>query len=85
MRIVLVDPSRAVQRAMTRLVEEGGHEVVTFSEGLKALAYINQDPHVRALIQHTAPGYQRHPALQRCSRIERDPSGSTCRADVIHR
>ena len=55
MRIVLVDPSRAVARAMTRLIEEGGHEVVTFAEGLKALAYINQDTKVRALITSTQP------------------------------
>lgn len=55
MRIVLVDPSRAVQRAMRRLIEEGGHEVVTFAEGLNALAYIKQDSDVRALITSTQP------------------------------
>jgi two-component system cell cycle response regulator len=55
MRIVLVDPSRAVQRAMARLIEEGGHEVLTFAEGLKALAYVNQDAEVRALITSTQP------------------------------
>ena len=43
MRIVLVDPSRAVQRAMTQLIEEGGHEVVAFADGLEALARIAED------------------------------------------
>ena len=55
MRIVLVDPSRAVGRAVSRLIEQGGHEVVTFAEGLRALAYINQDAEVRALITSTQP------------------------------
>jgi two-component system cell cycle response regulator len=55
MRIVLVDPSRAVQRAMTRLIEEGGHEVVAFVDGLQALACITQDDDVRALITSTQP------------------------------
>jgi diguanylate cyclase (GGDEF)-like protein len=55
MRIVLVDPSRAVQRAMTQLIEEGGHEVVAFADGLKALDYIAQDDGVRALITSTQP------------------------------
>ena len=55
MRIVLVDPSRAVQRAMTRLIEEGGHEVVAFADGLEALDGITQDDNVRALITSTQP------------------------------
>jgi two-component system, cell cycle response regulator len=55
MRIVLVDPSRAVQRAMTRLIEEGGHEVVAFADGLEALEGITQDDDVRALITSTQP------------------------------
>jgi diguanylate cyclase (GGDEF)-like protein len=55
MRIVLVDPSRAVQRAMTRLIEEGGHEVVAFVDGLQALACITQDDDIRALITSTQP------------------------------
>jgi len=55
MRIVLVDPSRAVQRAMTRLIEEGGHEVVAFADGLEALALITQDKAVRAVITSTQP------------------------------
>jgi two-component system, cell cycle response regulator len=55
MRIVLVDPSRAVQRIMTQLIEEGGHDVVAFADGFKALACITQDRDVRALITSTQP------------------------------
>ena len=50
MRIVLVDPSRAVQRAMTQLIEEGGHDVVVFTDGLAALDHIAKDSDVRTLI-----------------------------------
>jgi two-component system, cell cycle response regulator len=50
MRIVLVDPSRAVQRAMRDLIAQGGHEVLSFYEGQKALDCIKADPDVRALI-----------------------------------
>jgi len=35
MRIVMVDPSRAIQRAMTELIVPGEHEVLAFSEGQK--------------------------------------------------
>ena len=55
MRVVLVDPSRAVQRVMTQLIEEGGHDVVAFADGLKALDHVTQDGHVRALITSTQP------------------------------
>jgi two-component system cell cycle response regulator len=55
MRVVLVDPSRAVQRIMTHLIEEGGHDVVAFADGLKALDHVTQDTHVRALITSTQP------------------------------
>ena len=50
MRIVLVDPSRAIQRAMTELIVPGEHEVLAFSEGQKALDCIGADDSVRALI-----------------------------------
>jgi two-component system, cell cycle response regulator len=50
MRIVLVDPSRAVQRAMRDLIAQGGHEVLSFYEGQKALDCIKADADVRALI-----------------------------------
>lgn len=55
MRIVLVDPSRAVQRAMTQLIEAGGHEVVAFADGLKALDCVTENGDIRALITSTQP------------------------------
>jgi diguanylate cyclase (GGDEF)-like protein len=55
MRIVLVDPSRAVQRAMTLLIEQGDHEVIPFADGLEALACVTQDRDVRTLITSTQP------------------------------
>jgi diguanylate cyclase (GGDEF)-like protein len=50
MRIVLVEPSRAVQRIMTEFVAPDEHDVLTFSEGKKALECIATDDSVRALI-----------------------------------
>jgi len=55
MRIVLADPSRAVHRAMTQLIAEGGHEVIAFADGREALARIVEDDSVRALITSTQP------------------------------
>jgi diguanylate cyclase (GGDEF)-like protein len=55
MRIVLVDPSRAVQRAMTLLIEQGDHEVIPFADGLEALACVTQDRDVRTVITSTQP------------------------------
>src|SRR5262245_41197608 len=55
MRIVLVDPSRAVQRAMTLLIEQGDHEVIPFADGLEALACITRDRDVRTVITSTQP------------------------------
>jgi diguanylate cyclase (GGDEF)-like protein len=50
MRIVLVDPSRAVQRIMKSMIEQGEHEVIPFSDGRQALDYIGSEKDVRALI-----------------------------------
>lgn len=50
MRIVLVDPSRAVQRIMTSMIEQDKHEVVAFGVGREALDFIGSDRDVRALI-----------------------------------
>jgi diguanylate cyclase (GGDEF)-like protein len=50
MRIALVDPSRAVQRAMTEIIAPGEHEVVAFNEGQTALDCIGTDDRIRALI-----------------------------------
>jgi two-component system, cell cycle response regulator len=49
-QIVLVDPSRTVRRIVSDLIQQGGHEVCPFSDGLEALAYIKANPEVRALI-----------------------------------
>lgn len=50
MRVVLVDPSRTVQKLVTQLLEAGKHEVRQFSDGPEALEYIKTDPKVGALI-----------------------------------
>ena len=50
MRIVLVDPSRAVQRIMTSMIAQGEHEVVAFGDGREALDFIGSEKDVRALI-----------------------------------
>src|SRR5262245_30482963 len=50
MRTVLADPSRTVLKIVTRLLEEGQHDVHPFEDGRKALDYIQTDPEVRALI-----------------------------------
>ncbi len=55
MRLVLVDPSRAVQRAMTHLIEGAGHQVTTFSDGLQGLSCLGRETDVRALITSTQP------------------------------
>jgi two-component system, cell cycle response regulator len=55
MRIVLIDPSRTVLRIVTKLIEQGQHEVRSFTDGREALDYIRSDPEVRALITSAAP------------------------------
>jgi len=50
MRVVLVDPSRAIQRAMTDLIMQGGHQVLAFSDGQKALERLSADDTIGALI-----------------------------------
>jgi two-component system, cell cycle response regulator len=55
MRVVLVDQSRAVQRAMTQLIEAGGHDVLSFGDARKALKCVACDGDVRALITSTQP------------------------------
>ena len=55
MRIVFVDPSRAVQRIMTPLLAHGEHEVLPFKDGRKALDCIASDDDVRALITSIQP------------------------------
>lgn len=50
MQIVLVEPSRTVRRIVSDLVEGGGYQVCPLSDGGEALAYIEANPGVRALI-----------------------------------
>lgn len=50
MRIVLVDPSRAVQRAMTGLIAPDQHDVLSFCAGHDALECVRTDANVRVLI-----------------------------------
>jgi diguanylate cyclase (GGDEF)-like protein len=50
MRVVVVDPSRTVLKAISRLLASDSHEVISFVDGSEALAYIKSDPQVSALI-----------------------------------
>jgi two-component system cell cycle response regulator len=50
MRIVLVDQSRTIVRIVSELVQADGHEVLGFSDGRQALACLESDRDVRALI-----------------------------------
>lgn len=50
MRVVVVDPSRTVVKCVARLLEAGDHEALAFTDGPAALAHIESDPDVGALI-----------------------------------
>ncbi|HLL28797.1 MAG TPA: diguanylate cyclase [Xanthobacteraceae bacterium] len=50
MQIVLVDPSRAVQRIMTQLIEPGQHRVFAFNRSHDALDFVAANRDVRAFI-----------------------------------
>ena len=50
MRIVLADPSRTIVRIVSEIVRGDGHEVLGFTDGRKALACLESDAAVRALI-----------------------------------
>jgi two-component system cell cycle response regulator len=50
MRVVVVDPSRTVLKAVSRLLAIDGHEVIAFLDGPEALAHIKSDAAVDALI-----------------------------------
>lgn len=50
MRIVVVDPSRTILKAVSRLLENDGHVVNAFSEGQDALDCIKSAPDVSVLI-----------------------------------
>ena len=48
MRVVVVDPSRTVLKAVTRLLENAGHSVAAFVDAREALDYIKSDREVSA-------------------------------------
>jgi two-component system cell cycle response regulator len=50
LRIVVVDPSRTILKAVSRLLEDDGHVVSAFSEGREALDYIKSAPEVSVLM-----------------------------------
>lgn len=50
MRVVVVDPSRTVLKAVTRLLENAGHSVAAFIDASEALDYIKSDREVSALL-----------------------------------
>lgn len=50
MRVVVVDPSRTVLKAVTRLLENAGHSVAAFVDAREALDYIKSDREVSALL-----------------------------------
>jgi two-component system cell cycle response regulator len=49
-RIVVVDPSRTILKAVSRLLEDDGHVVSAFSEGREALDFIKSAPDVSVLM-----------------------------------
>jgi diguanylate cyclase (GGDEF)-like protein len=57
MQVVIVDPSRAVQQAMAKLIEPTGHRVQGFCDAYKALQYLAASRHedVRTLITSSQP------------------------------
>src|SRR6267154_1697746 len=50
MHVVVVDPSRTVLKAVSRLLAKDSHEVSTFVDGPEALAHIKSNPEASALI-----------------------------------
>ena len=50
MRVVVVDPSRTILKAVSRLLESNGHVVSAFVDGPEALDFIKSTPDVSALI-----------------------------------
>jgi two-component system, cell cycle response regulator len=50
MRLALVEPSRTVQRIVSGIIEPWGHEVQCFMDGPQALACLQADSEVRAII-----------------------------------
>lgn len=55
MRVVLVEPSRTAAKFIGRLLEARHHDVTIFADGREALAHINSDPEVGAVITTAEP------------------------------
>ena len=55
MRVVLIDPNFNSASHVARLLELRHHEVRTFADGREALAYIEADPEVSAVLTCTEP------------------------------
>ncbi|MGO9699476.1 MAG: diguanylate cyclase [Xanthobacteraceae bacterium] len=53
MRITLVEPSRTVRRIVTSTIEPWGHEVCSFTDAPEALAFLQVEKDIRALITST--------------------------------
>ncbi|WP_332117825.1 diguanylate cyclase [Azorhizobium caulinodans] len=64
MRIVLVDASRVTLKLIGRMLTDNGHEVVCFSDGLEALAYLHGGSEIDLLMtSFETPGV---PGIQLC-------------------
>jgi two-component system, cell cycle response regulator len=55
MKVVLVDPSRTMQKAVTSLLEARGHTVASFADGRKALMMLRDDDSCEILITSSTP------------------------------
>ncbi|MDR4305502.1 diguanylate cyclase [Chelatococcus sambhunathii] len=55
MKIVIVDPSRVVQKILSGTLENAGHEVVCLSDGLLALEHLRDDDRVDVLVTSLQP------------------------------
>ena len=74
MRIVVVDPSRTVLKIVTRLLEEGHHEIHPFADGLAALEHVKSDPNIDALITSAELGPMS--GMDLCKKIRLLPANS---------
>ncbi len=50
MRIIVIEPSRTVQRIVTGVIEPWGHEVCSFTDAPEALTFLQAEHDVRAVI-----------------------------------
>jgi two-component system, cell cycle response regulator len=66
-RIVVVDPSRTVLRAVSQLLEHDGHVVHTFVDGAEALDFIKSDQAVDALMTSAELASMSRPKSNRVS------------------